>query len=377
MDILKRIENIRLKWVARADGKYSELSTHLPYALCEDVGIDTDGMRPREAWEAYEEKTGNKASSVKALKMASTPKATAVKHNYSNTVLQEYEKKAPKSVIDKSVPTLKNWSKCADQYMENAVDWTGKVWGMTPEELAEVRDKFQGMLDKGDLICGINSTKLESVLEKGLLNQFQTGTSDGSYNLDWRRALSKNLFGADSVKDEEREKYGYVAEGDDYEHIFGDASPGYGYDPKVGPECAITMRRSLANRTTYTCEDSLDATDDLKRKRYAAGIINKNCSIEGLSYSPGLADAIKAGSVQKIGDIVDQGYGSYIECQFHGPVNPSDIESLKFASRPDMMKVISGFSDKAWDTLIENGIKIGCFDKDRKLIMYDAEKIRG
>lgn len=38
----------------RHDGnKYS-----LPYGLCKGVGIDTTGMSPREAWEAYENKTG-------------------------------------------------------------------------------------------------------------------------------------------------------------------------------------------------------------------------------------------------------------------------------------------------------------------------------
>lgn len=30
----------------------------LPYGLCKGVGIDTDGMTPREAWEAWENKTG-------------------------------------------------------------------------------------------------------------------------------------------------------------------------------------------------------------------------------------------------------------------------------------------------------------------------------
>ena len=30
----------------------------LPYGLCKEAGIDTTGMRPREAWKALEEKTG-------------------------------------------------------------------------------------------------------------------------------------------------------------------------------------------------------------------------------------------------------------------------------------------------------------------------------
>ena len=30
----------------------------LPYGLCESVGIDTQGMTPREAWDAWTNKTG-------------------------------------------------------------------------------------------------------------------------------------------------------------------------------------------------------------------------------------------------------------------------------------------------------------------------------
>lgn len=30
----------------------------LPYGLCKGVGINTEGMTPREAWEAWENKTG-------------------------------------------------------------------------------------------------------------------------------------------------------------------------------------------------------------------------------------------------------------------------------------------------------------------------------
>nr|DAU28831.1 MAG TPA: Putative zinc-binding metallo-peptidase [Caudoviricetes sp.] len=38
------------------EGKGNKFS--LPYGLCASVGIDTTGMRPREAWEAYEQATG-------------------------------------------------------------------------------------------------------------------------------------------------------------------------------------------------------------------------------------------------------------------------------------------------------------------------------
>lgn len=79
MNQAKVVEKIRLKWLARFDAddeekpkakKHSAFSTRLPYGLCNSEGIGTEGMTPREAWEAYENKTGKSAESVKAEKMA-------------------------------------------------------------------------------------------------------------------------------------------------------------------------------------------------------------------------------------------------------------------------------------------------------------------
>lgn len=53
----------------------------LPYGLCKGVGIDTDGMTPREAWEAWENKTGK-------------TKAQAEKEHWGNTADGEEPKKA-------------------------------------------------------------------------------------------------------------------------------------------------------------------------------------------------------------------------------------------------------------------------------------------
>jgi len=78
MNIIKTVEEIRKKLNIRLDAedeeakpkKHSALSTRLPYALCKEAGIDTEGMTPSEAWEAYEGKTGKSAEKVKESKMA-------------------------------------------------------------------------------------------------------------------------------------------------------------------------------------------------------------------------------------------------------------------------------------------------------------------
>lgn len=70
---------IRLKYCARMDAdeegeeheepkKATGWGTRLPYGLCKDLGIDTTGMTPSEAWEAYENETGKTADEMYAEK---------------------------------------------------------------------------------------------------------------------------------------------------------------------------------------------------------------------------------------------------------------------------------------------------------------------
>ena len=68
--------DIRLRYLTRMDAEESEeeeeeeepkkkkttgWGTRLPYGLCKGLGIDTTGMTPTEAWEAYENETGKSA----------------------------------------------------------------------------------------------------------------------------------------------------------------------------------------------------------------------------------------------------------------------------------------------------------------------------
>lgn len=65
MDRQTRLRLIKRKY-AHLDGMRtdSKQRTRLPYALCKEEGIDTTGMSPKEAWEAYEKKTGKSPSDV-------------------------------------------------------------------------------------------------------------------------------------------------------------------------------------------------------------------------------------------------------------------------------------------------------------------------
>ena len=76
------------------DRDASHGNTRLPYGLCRAAGIDTEGMTPREAWDALSGKTGIKASEAyKTLEKEGNAKKLAAK-------AEKAAKKKPKKVHD-------------------------------------------------------------------------------------------------------------------------------------------------------------------------------------------------------------------------------------------------------------------------------------
>ena len=70
MSIQATVENIREKFKVRLSFRVDEKGgkNALIYGLCEGVGIETEGMEPKEAWDAYTEKTGKTSDAVYAEK---------------------------------------------------------------------------------------------------------------------------------------------------------------------------------------------------------------------------------------------------------------------------------------------------------------------
>ncbi len=105
----------------------------LPYGLCKGAGIDTDGMTPREAWEAWENKTGK-------------TKAQAEKEHWGED--KGKEKKKEKDREEPKKP--KELSDFSDTY--NAPKWAN-----SEETKKKIADAIDYVYSKYDL------TKLKSV----------------------------------------------------------------------------------------------------------------------------------------------------------------------------------------------------------------------
>lgn len=293
---------------------------------------------------------------------------------YKNPVMQEYAKKVKPPTVHTDIPTLNGWQKSADAYMDN----TGaSEWGKDAENLERMQNNLQKMFDNAEFCVNINSANVEKVFSTHLKNQFETGTTDGSDDLEARARMSRNIFGTPlETDDEEREKFGFMADKDDYRGTLGASGPGYG-EGGQGVRCTITLLKdNLANRTTYTFHDSLSGCVDEAHTKFAAGMVDTNCSIEGMSYRSAYAQDIADGKIKTVNDLCG-GFGGfgYIECQYHGLVTAKDIDAVRFKSISDMRNAINAWGKDAMEIAKKNGIRFAYYDKlDGKFVYMDANE---
>ena len=302
---------------------------------------------------------------------------------YTKLVTQEYADLVDPPQVVSGIKTLDGWQGHADSYMNQRAygdegDYKGEnkntLWGLDTEELVNLQRNLQNIFDNGELCVNINTENVDKVLDGHLKNQFETGTTDGSTDLEARRDLSANLFGTPKgINKEDREKYGYMADKDDFDNTLGSNGPWYGKDGS-GTQCTLVFRKdNVANRTTYTFDDSLAAHWDHDNYHYAAGMVDTSCSIEGCSYNTPKAERIAKGEVKNIKDMFHSS-GDYLECQYHGGVTAKDIEQIRFRSKEAMENALSGWSENALKTIKENGIRLRAYDKyAEQWDEYDAD----
>ena len=307
------------------------------------------------------------------------PKPTTPK--YDSQMMQDYSSKVKPPEINTGLPTLEGWRNCADDYVNKFVNGKHRepntLWGLGTDQLVNLQGNLQNIFDNSEFCVNINSATVEKVFGSHLMSQFESGKTDGAKDLGARRNLSHNLFGtSEDLDNREREKYGYIADRDDYECTLGRSGPSYG-DTGDGVRCTLTLRKdNLANRTTYTFKDSLAACYDVDHDEYAAGVVDTNCSIEGISYWWSHAKGIADGSIKSIADMYKGSMGfRYCEAQFHGLVTAKDIDAVRFKSISDMRKGIKAWGKDAMDIAKQNGIRFAYYDQlDGKFTYLTAEE---
>jgi hypothetical protein len=172
------------------------------------------------------------------------------------------------------------------------------------------------LVANGEITVAISPTVLERVIAEGAIkSQFETGTSQGRLDTEWRRLAEDTIVNVPfNTADADRPVYGYLTNSDKaYKGGTwqGMTSTRNGLADTYG-EARVFVRDEVRERTTYTIGDSLDfnAVGHSMNEPITQSVLDTN----GFGkYLPG--DDGKPG-------------GRYVETQIHGGVKLSDITRI-------------------------------------------------
>jgi len=199
-------------------------------------------------------------------------------------------------------------------YMEREIE---KRYGMTPEEYKEaVAKRMKELNDKAEITIRVPGDKVNDILKDGRFkSQFETGSSKGIFDPEWRSRGEKTLFKApESLNPTDRPIYGMLRDATTTNH-------GQAY----GDTVVQLKKSSVINRTTFTYHDSLTLES-------APQMLNKTSSNYFTAYPGGKKTDVLA-IVNRAEGLKDVAY-MYPEAQIHGGVTTDIIEKIIFKKKP-------------------------------------------
>ena len=343
----------------------------LPYALCKSVGINTEGMKPYEAWDAWRNKVGgyqvrieyNMVKQRQEMKRKGEPSKT-----FNTTACT---KNLKPSNMDTSIPTLKNLSICQDVWRKGESAEAKKLYReTTEEERLAVQDNLRKLFEENDFCRNVRPKNLGLILTQGVKNQFQTHKSEGALSPVKRRWATYTLFGIEhDVNPNSYEKYGYLGK-------IGDAELCYGGDLEHYGDVTVSFKKDISNRTTYTIADSLYADTP-------AGCVDKNPTLDGIANANWFGDDTKENDYYLGGRYLVKRYSKgmplkdvnerycYMELQYHGDVKGTDIEKIQFKNMSAARDSFSKMTNKAKRVIKDNDIKISYFNESGEYVEVD------
>ncbi|MCL1932834.1 MAG: hypothetical protein FWF53_03330 [Candidatus Azobacteroides sp.] len=259
-----------------------------------------------------------------------------------SSTLEDYEKQ--------NIPTLKNARKLIEDYIKRK---EGSPELYEPENAEKMKKIMSELFDNSDFGMYIggyqnNVEVLNKILDSYFKSQMETGTGGGLVNKAYRQKASKNLFGTDIKKtqDKDYEKYGFLMDRDIIKQSKSGTAKQYG-------KIAVRFKKDKVI-ATFTMGDSLGSglnpslTTDPKVSSFG----------ERVALFNDLSGALKR--TKSAVDFTDKyaGYRSYVELQYHGHLGTDAIESIfipkQFVSQLDM-KILNKYRGKIKFYTEENG----------------------
>ena len=233
-----------------------------------------------------------------------------------------------------------------DEYQKN---WVDKHFIMSSKNKQILQEGIQEVINNNAYSMRVNARDMQSIIDNGFLNQFQTKTSGGTLSAQYRKTASYRLFGDDAknMAADEFEKYGYLGSMD------------FKVDAKTsqtgqyGRTIVKFKKDELKDRVTYTVDDSLG---NAIHGEVIGGKIGDECSISGvpLFNTDDLLEYFKESDWADIdnADEIAQLMGCrYWEIQFHGKLTIDDVDSICYTGRDKPTAEIL-------EQLKEHGVKV-------------------
>lgn len=250
----------------------------------------------------------------------------------------------------------------------------------------EVRTHIEDILRDNSAYCtNCDHAYVLDIIENGLKNQFAFIDDDhtgGSTSKSGRARWSKKMFGTDIGDDPEEfyshhdygetyEKYGCLLQKDPLERLDNSA---HSYGDSI-----IEFKPEIRKRTTYTFGDSLGTTC---APQLIGGKLDNGVFCDSYINHPSRDDIMK----WKTPADITKGYDlSYIEAQYHGKVDGSDIDNITMRMRhwsSDEGKLVlqacKKYGIKAYTSYIDPETRkkrLGIADLDEKdnVVFHDSE----
>lgn len=247
-----------------------------------------------------------------------TPEAVRKKYNMVSKEEEQEEKtvETPKS--------LENF----DEYQQK---WVDSHFIMSKKNKRTLQEGIQAVIDSNAYSMRVNAKDMQSIIDRGFLNQFETGTSGGTLSAQYRKTASYRLFGDDAknMAADEFEKYGYLGSMD----FKVDAKTSQA--SQYGRTIVKFKKDELKDRVTYTVDDSLG---NAIHGEVVGGKIGDECSISGVPIynTDDLLEYFAESDWADIdnADEIAQLMGCrYWEIQFHGKLTIDDVDSICYTGR--------------------------------------------
>ncbi|MFR0540080.1 minor capsid protein [Lactobacillus delbrueckii] len=240
----------------------------------------------------------------------------------NDTEIRALKRHPFEEILEQSFPNA------SDQARENIKKQVQTIADMTKRPSVQVRAR-------------VPIEKLRDIIEDGLKNQFETGTSKGMFNREGRIKLAKHIYSLTdeeikSMKPEDYEKYGYLWDSEDEE-------PKYTAVKKYG-SATVVFKDAVKERTTYFSTDSMGTGENswdnswraakvgelnpsyIRKIGHMKGENGKSLQERNLEKDPSLAiDTHKYSNINKVTNTQTD----YTEAQIHGNLSKDDIAYVR------------------------------------------------